>query len=247
MKISVLFVVLIIRLNSVSYAQDLSRWSVSLSYGIASPIAGFQKAAPEKTVVYDPYTPGVAFYNGFDKQGNSAAKAGTFFSLGLNYLITKKWIVFLDFGNTTNSVNVESVMDYWKVIYGPVANTVQNDYQTMFALTGIGYKLKWKKLDLMITQKIGWAIMQFPDYRFGGWINERPEAPLQSFMVGWGIKASYFLNKNIFTGIAVSFTTADFNYSVALRVVPGGSTIISKSDQVSYRQLTTGIHVGYRF
>ena len=209
-------------------AQDSKKkqWDISIGYGLAIPVGGFQKVAQDN---YFEYGSGAALSTGFDKKNNSAARLGYVISLVARYAISNKFDVTLDIGHAINSVNVESINNSWNATFAPNQfETVQKDYATKYVLPGIGYTVKWSNWELNFSQQIGIAILAFPEYhidflsfpRPSSFKNELPESDIQSLMLGWKIQGSYKIRSRFLAGVDLTYSTADFNYKVHSLIEP---------------------------
>jgi hypothetical protein len=248
------------------HAQENPRWHISLSGGWALPVGAYQKIAPEKAVAN---TDGSDEINGFDKKGNSAAKAGYAFNIGLRYRVQNNWHLTATAGYSLNTVNTEVINNYlndyanenW---FTDPTSTVdyrfdfnQQDYQVLYYLAGVAYGVNHGRWQLSLNPQIGLGSLLYPDYNIVYlWITNNNSAlrhegetpSIQALMWGGSLQTSYQLSTRLSAGIMANYLSADFPYEMGLRLVPGGSSgALDKSDEVTYRQVQLGFQLGYRF
>lgn len=78
-----------------SFAQEVKkpRWNFYVCYGLGIPVGRFHKISPEKSVFNSPPT---MYIDGFDKEGNGAAKVGQFQSFNVGYNLMDHWLLLVE-------------------------------------------------------------------------------------------------------------------------------------------------------
>jgi long-subunit fatty acid transport protein len=262
MKLFIVCLLLLLANSLKAQAQQNPRWQVSLSGGWALPVGVYKKIAPEKGVMGENNN-----INGFDKEGNSYADPGYAFNAGIYYQLQDKWHLTATVGRSFNNINAEVMDQFWNEIYNEGFSPDnpppwgyreyqidQQPYRVTYFLPGIAYVLNWERWQLSANPQVGVAGMLYPNYSIAFlWstdsaLRHEGETPsIQTLMWGGALQMSYQISNRISTGIMANYLSADFPYEIGLRLVPGGSGVLEKSDIVTYRQVQLGFQLGYRF
>jgi hypothetical protein len=233
----------------------IKKWDVSLAYGFGLPVSNFKKIAPEKSIYYFTTFPDI---NGFDKDGNSAAKNGTFGSFLINYQVYHSWGVQLRIGYTNNTVRTQPVVNYVNDVmgnmYGFIFSVSNNDYTVSYASIGVGYTFHFDKVRFSMYPSLGIGLLASPDYvlldktdpeRLIPFSYEADQKYVESPLFGLAAAILYDLSPRIYAGCEVDYAYSNFDYSLT-RKAPGFDRIY-KSDRVTYRIVQLGIRAGFRF
>ncbi len=265
------FILLIITLLTSFYlvnGQSIKqgKWDVSIKSGISTAVGDFNKISPEK-VVYQDQNNNRYYFNGFLRDGNSAALDGTYFSAEGSYLIGQHLKLSLQLFTSNNSVKTleasQSLNDFLprKSFDNSVTYyyyLTASRYSLLQSSFGIKYIKSFKNISIEVGPSIGIAALQFPDYAFnvdyqfsnGDIITysdkHTDEKPSSSSLVsGIQIKSIFNISSKFFVGIEGYYSSADFDYSIILR--PKGINPFYSTDKITYRTLNLGIVIGIKF
>lgn len=251
LKISLL-ITLIISVVSYSSAQNRKlKWDISVSYGVALPVGGFEKIAPAKNLVAIPS--GIAgqfnyYLYGIAKDGNSYATNGQFGSFEIKYHIGKHWLLATSLHHTRNSVNAQPFYDYINAIQiAKVTFISNNDYNVTAFSVGFGYNIYHKNFRLTLTPVIGQASISSPDYVFEWYtypfIFDVTKLS-NSLLLGLHGNIGYKFGSRFYTSLKVDFDSANFDYTVKRR--SPGTTFLFIDDRITYRIFKLGLTFGMR-
>jgi len=253
---SIAFFFFCVSANIIVPAQTpVKKWDASIAYGFSVPVSAFKKITPQKSIYYFTPFPDI---DGFDKDGNSAAKNGTFGSFIVNYQVFHAWGVQLRLGYTNNSVHTEPITNYINDVmgsrYGFIFSVSNRDYSVSYASLGVGYTFYIDKVKFSMYPSLGMGLLAPPDYilldetdpeRLIPFSYEVDQNNIKSVLFGFSASILYNLSPQIFAGCEVDYNNSNFDYSLT-RKAPGFDRIY-KSDRVTYRVILIGARVGFRF
>lgn len=241
------------------YAQDVnSKWEANLIYSFGISTGAFGAVDPTTSVSY--VSPNVPQLSGFDKKGHAAALNGSVIEIRVNYLLSKNFIASLGMGAASHSVNVNPLNNYlYQAFSGNGTgyfNAVQWSYRNFSIAPGVSYQIQSGKWFFRITQLIGLAIMEYPDYYLDFYFNGVVSSVVKHEAnkpnsTSWWISSNLSINKRIsqrvFVGVNAGYSIANFPYEITLRLVPGGNPTPTRYDEVPWRTIGVGLVAGYRF
>jgi hypothetical protein len=239
-------------LSSSLFAQPTKlKWDVSLSYGFAIPVGGFSKFDPEKslltTVSGGQSRTGLI---GFFKENNSYAKQGQFISLKVTYQFTRHWFASAVAIHSTNAVNTSAFFDYVNSLaFPPLTQLTNEDYRVSGWAVGGGYSFRYRRVSFSVAPLVGQAVIASPSYFFE-WFGYPWDWQVigltDSPLLGFNGNISISSRRQAYTSLKIDYTTANFGYRINLKT-PGLPAPYVKDDVITYRLLSVGITVGYKF
>lgn len=246
----------------ITYSIDLhaqtknKKLDISVAYGLSLPVGAYKKINPEKSIAYFSDFPEPS---GFHKDGNSAAKNGSYTSLMFNYQFHRMWGLHLIGGYNRNSVDTEATLTYINKImseFNPnfVFSLGSNDYDVWSLSVGPTCNVELGRFAIQIQPTIGIAWLGSPDYTITGEGDpQRPipysyvvnEDEIKSPIFGLAGKVNYNLNARFYVGGEIVYNYVNFEYTWT-RKAPGFSYLYG-SDNVTYRTVQIGVRGGFRF
>jgi len=237
-----------------SFAQE-QKWQVEATYYLNYPSGSFGTLNPSGSVVYP--SPGVPQLNGFDKKGHAAADQGVGIEFILSRSLIKNFSIGLAAGMTSSPVQVAPLNDYLDQVFGyGVVRTSQGNYLTYSLAPGLSYGIQRKRWTITIAAFVGASLLRFPEYDMalsnngpGDTIvkHEGNKPDSYSLWLSSHVSIRKMLTNRLSLSVTVGYSSANFPYQVALRMVPGGSTTTVRADEVTFRIIKVGIGIGYRF
>jgi hypothetical protein len=241
------------------YAQETnSKWEANLIYSFGIPTGAFGAVDPTTSVSY--VSPNVPQLSGFDKKGHAAALNGSAIDIRVNYLLSKNFIASLGLGTASHSVNVSPLNNYLYQSFSGNGtgyfSAVQWSYRNFSIAPGISYQIQSGKWFFRVTQLVGLAVMEYPDYYmdfyFNGVVNsvvkhEGSKPNSKSLWVSSNLSVNRWISQRVFVGVNTGYSIANFPYQITLRLVPGGNPTPTRYDEVPWRTIGVGLVAGYRF
>jgi hypothetical protein len=240
-------------LSSSLFAQPAkAKWDVSLSYGFAIPAGGFSKFDPEKSLFTSVSPTGISRTDayGFRKENSGYAKSGQFASFKIAYHLSRHWFATAAAFHSINSVNTDVFLDYVNQVTFPLITSLTNeDYRVSGWAVGAGYRFYYSHLSFSFAPLVGQAVIAPPSYTFQ-WFGYPFDYPVISLtdspLVGFTSDLRFSTNRSLYTSFKLDYASANFHYKSKLKS-PGLSVVEGFDDVITYRLLSVGITVGYKF
>ncbi len=171
--------------------------------------------------------------------------------------VAKRWSLNIAFGYSENELEKE-VFDnslLVKMIASPV-DYVQEPYQVISIVPSIAYSLYQKgRSDIAISLGYGWSQMEYPFYRaelfpegsgsFIGQVNRLED--VQTGLFQFGLEFDYRFTKRLSLSVTSTFRSGDYAYDSVVTLIPGGSTINERVDEVNLRAISLQLGLSYSF
>ncbi len=231
--------------------QDTSRIQIGARGGWALPVGAFanQDFSNSINFIEGRYYP-AAFY----KEGNGYAETGSFLAVDASYSMNEKLLLGIGFYYTKNSVDITEAIAY-HVTHFDRDGGQHDPYRVSSGLAHAGYRIVSGRLELVPKLMAGLGYLQFTDYRFAYtadqptpyWGHDGEKKGSYALMLGAGFSGIYWFVDRIGISANLDFLWANFDYSMNLRSIPGGSGSMPVDDRVNYRILPLSIGINARF
>lgn len=229
------------------------KFSLSISAGPAFPLGVFAKKDIADAVIYNPVRnpPDVST---IAKSKSGFAKAGYSFQAELKYKFAKHFYTFLRAGITVNPISVSEMEDFFIDLYEREQRFSHVDNQLFTVIPGLGYSMEKNKWRYNAGLFVGYGRINYPYYEnalvFTGidiiWAHSGPRPDLNSIVSGGLAQISREIGKfNL--GLDVHFQSANFEYTIYPRTIPGGSQTETYDDTIKARILSVGLLLSYQF
>lgn len=230
-----------------------SRFSFEIKAGASIPLGPYSNSSTSRLVRENPFDSNRQVIGVFTKDGNGFAQTGYFYEGSISYLFSKRWFGGFIGQRFNNSVNLNPVNNYLQEI-NPVFTMSQGDYHGSLLGPMIGIRKAKGLFYYSISQALGRARLDFPIFEMGygdkvPWVFTHfyDYEPIKSLFSKTELKLAYEILPWMRLGGNLSFIYADFDYSLTLSNVPGGSGFYQYDDTVNLRLLNLGLHVGIEF
>ncbi len=238
-----------------SQTEPLIKWSLSLSGGLAVPLAAYGKNDPEGSAVYNTEVQN-PWIIGFQKGRSGFAGMGHYYNAELKVSLPNSIHFFLRSGQFVNPVTTAELSLFLSGKHG-IEKVEHVDYEIFYMTPGVGYSKTLKNWDLGISVFAGYAQINYPYYRsillytttdpplIWGHDGERPR--LNALTYGGGFNINYNFTSHWAIGLESTYQKAAFDYSMTTRIIPGFTPNPEFSDTVKASVLNAGLTVGYTF
>lgn len=230
-----------------------SRFNFDFKAGTAIPLGPYSNSSTSQLVRENPFDPNRQVIGVFTKDGNGFAEPGFFYEGSIIYSFGKRWFIGFLGQKFSNPVNLIPVNFLLKEIV-PEFNMSQGDYQGTLLGPMIGFSKTSGLLRYSISQAFGSSKLDFPIFKMGygenvPWVFTHfyDYEPIKSLFSKTEFKLDYQILPWIKLGGNLSFIYSDFDYSLTLSNVPGGSGFYQFDDTVNLRLLNLGLHMGIEF
>ena len=227
-------------------------WEINIAYGPSIPVGKF------KNTDIEPFfreQNGATFVDGFYKKDNGFAKVGYQISASVKKKLSKRLRLNIEFSYAENELEKELFDNSLlvKMIAGPV-DYVQEPYQIISIIPSISFTLYEKgRSNIAVSLGYGWSQMEYPFYRaelfpegsgsFIGQVNRLEDIQTSIFQLG--LEYDYQLTKRLSLSVASIFRSGDYAYDSVVTLIPGGSTINERVDEVNLRVINFQLGLGY--
>lgn len=233
------------------YAQENKGLSVNINVGFSLPVGSYTNDNAEEAAIYR--QEGIRAVIGFDKGITGFAKTGYFYTLDVQYSL-KKIFFGIGAGQLTNPVNDDKLTKFLNELYQE-QEVIHDDYNITYFTPFLGYTYRIAKMDISLSLLAGYSRSKYPYYKSillytisdSIWAHDGPTPDLDSLMAGGSLAFIYHFSTGIYAGFSVTYRQANYDYSMSLRTIPGGSQNDIIYDVLKVRVINTGIKVGYRF
>lgn len=250
--IIVILSMLLICMESTSQTFGRGELALSLSGGSARPMGGFSgkdmyAAAIFRNDVDPPWVMGI------NKSENGFTRPGYYYAAQVNYGITNRFFVFVRAGSSNNPVAEQPIEDYFVELYSTREEVHHTNYRIRTLTPGIGYSYHFRGWGISGGVLAGTGQMAFPYWERtvfftqspnGTWGHDGPRPDLNAFAYGGLFNLSYELGR-VRTGVEILYQRADFDYSMATRMVPAGNFNPEYHDTIKSSLLFFGLKVSY--
>jgi hypothetical protein len=233
--------------------EIFKRFTFDIKAGAAIPLGAYANSSTDQLIRENPSDPNREVVGVFTKNGNGFAKPGYFYEGNLGYRFGKHIFGGVFGQRFTNPINLEPVNFFLKEI-NPEFDMSQNDYKGRLIGPLIGVGKSNGLFHYSISQSVGSAKMDFPIFEMAygediPWVFTHfgDYEPIETWFSKTELILSYQLSPWMKLGGNISFIYADFDYSLNLANVPGGSGFYQCDDTVNLRLLNLGLHLGIEF
>jgi hypothetical protein len=230
-----------------------NRFAFEIKAGTAVPVGVYANSSTDQLIRENPFDPNREVVGVFTKNGNGFARPGQFFEGSLSYRFSKGLFAGVIGQRFENPINLNPVNDFLTEV-DPNFNMVQNEYQGTLFGPRIGIGKTKGAFQYNVSQAFGWSKLEFPIFEMSygenvPWVFTHffDYEPIESWFSKTEVTISYRLSPWIRLGGDLSFVYSDFNYSLTLTNVPGGSGFYQYYDTVNLRLLNLGLHIGVEF
>jgi hypothetical protein len=257
MKNLIILAMLILTLSQDLYSQGniYSRFSMSISGGRAIPVGAFGNKDIINSAIYtteDVQNPRII---GIDKSKSGFAEAGYFFNIEVKYMLNESFGLRLRTGYTFNSVMTKGITQFLSTNYGD-QKFGHEAYKILHIAPGLGYEKKLGNFDLGVGVYSGIALTNYPYYESillytttnppQKWAHDGDRPNLKTLLLGASISIVYQKSSKLNWGIELAYQSANFDYSITTRVIPGFSPNPEINDALKTSNLNIGLKLHYK-
>jgi hypothetical protein len=252
--LSILIQICAISFICIGQTEKQNKFSLSLTSGPSFPIFSNAKHDPAKSAILTG-----SWIEGFSKTKSGFANIGIGVNLEANYRINSSLKIILLCGTYSNSVATQEMSDYLTLNNSnQEIKAEEKNYRYVYFAPGIGYIYLIKKIELSLNIFGGYAISQYPYYKFILlyttvnppiiFAHDGPQPNIGSFIWGSCLSASYKISNRFNIGIDIQYQMASYSYNVYPRSIPGGSPHqFDFSDKLKVRVFNIGPKIEFCF
>jgi hypothetical protein len=233
-----------------------NRFSISVSGGRAIPVGSFGNKNIVNSAIYTLEGVQNPWVIGIDKSKSGFAEPGYFVNLEMKYMLSQSFGIRLQTGSTLNSVWTDGITQFLSTNYGD-QKFEHVDYRILHAAPGIGYEKKIGNFSLGLGVYSGLALTNYPYYESIllytttvpplKWAHDGDRSNLKALLLGASINLNYQKSSKFNWGIVLSYQSANFDYSMTTRVIPGFSPNPEINDVLKTSNLNIGLKLQYIF